>query len=353
MHKLNRYIGRRVAAAILLVLLVIVGVDVLASVIDQLEDVRGNYTFLASLQYVAMTVPGRFYEFLPFAALVGCLAGLGTLAGNSELVVMRAAGVSTLRLVWATMKPALAISLVGLLLAEFIAPPSQQIAESFRAVALQEEGKAHSEYGMWHREGNRYMHFNAVQPNGVLHGVSIYRFGPQRQLEQSLYAARASYIGDRWLLEEVKTVSFGERRAHRETHGSLGWTTELTPELLNILVLEPADLSISGLWRYASYLREQGINSASYLLSFWNKLLQPLMILGLVLVAISFIFGPLREVTMGFRVFVGVLIGVVFRMLQDMLGPASLVFGFAPVYASIGPIALSFAVGTALMMRRV
>ncbi len=353
MHKLNRYIGRTVTGAIVLVLLVIVGIDLLTAVIDQLEDLRGEYTFAAALQYVAMTIPGRFYEFLPFAALVGCLAGLGSMAGSSELVVMRAAGISTARLVWAAMKPALVLSLLGLVLAEYIAPPVQQIAESFRAVALQEEGKAHSEYGMWHREGNRYMHFNAVQPNGVLYGVSIYQFSDGRELQRSLYAERASFVGGQWLLEDVKEASFNARSAEQQLHRSLSWQTELTPQLLNILVLQPSDLSISGLWRYAAYLQEQGINGGEYLLAFWNKLLQPLTIVGLVLVAISFIFGPLREVTMGHRVFVGVLIGVVFRMLQDMLGPASLVFGFAPVYASLLPIVLSFVVGGALLMRRV
>ncbi|WP_348655367.1 LptF/LptG family permease, partial [uncultured Spongiibacter sp.] len=101
MHKLNRYIGRTVAAAILLVLLVIVGIDLLSSLIDELKEIRGDYTFVSVLQYVGLVAPGSLYKYLPFAALVGCLAGLGSLASSSELVVMRAAGVSTAKLVMA------------------------------------------------------------------------------------------------------------------------------------------------------------------------------------------------------------------------------------------------------------
>lgn len=353
MHKLDAYVGRTVTAGIVMILLVIVGIDLLTSLIDELEDVEGDYTFVAVAQYVLMTTPSSLYEYLPFAALVGCLAGLGSLAGTSELVVMRAAGISTKRLVWAVLKPTLVLTLAGLLIAEYVAPRFQQIAESERAIALQEEGKVHSEYGMWHREGRRFMHFNAVEAGGVLHGVLVYQFGPNRELEQVLYAARGSFSGGRWSLEDGSVSIFSETGARKESFSQRPWETELTPELLNILVLQPDDLSISGIWRYAQYLDEQGLSGAEYELAFWQKILQPVAIVALVLVAISFVFGPLRQVTMGFRVFTGVMVGIIFRTLQDMLGPASLVFGFEPLIATLIPIGLSLLFGAGMMMRRV
>lgn len=351
MRRLNQYVTRTVAAAILLVLIVILGLDLIAAVIDQMEDLRGNYTFTVALQYVLLSLPARVYPYLPFAALVGCLAGLGALAGSSELVAMRSAGVSVFRLSWFALKPALWLTLLGLLLAEFIAPKSQQIAESYRSMALQREASAVSEYGLWHREGNRFMHFNAVQPNGVLYGVTVYQFDEQRRLVRSLYADRASYQQDQWLLEDGRETRFDEQRALAEEFRSRSWQTELTPQLLNLLVLSAEDLPLSGLWRYAEYLRAQGINAGEYQLAFWNRLLQPLAIAGLVLLAISFVFGPLRQSTMGFRIFVGVLVGVVFRTSQDMLGPASLVYGFSPLLAALSPALLSAAVGLWLLRR--
>lgn len=77
----------------------------------------------------------------------------------------------------------------------------------------------------------------------------------------------------------------------------------------------------------------------------------PLGTAVMVLVAISFIFGPLRSVTMGFRVFTGLLVGLVFKYLQDLLGPMSVVYGFNPMLAVLIPIAIS-AVAGALLMRR-
>ena len=99
-------------------------------------------------------------------------------------------------------------------------------------------------------------------------------------------------------------------------------------------------------------MKKQGLNAGDYELAFWNKLLQPLTIMGMVLVAISFIFGPLRNVTMGFRVFVGVMVGIVFRTLQDILGPSSMVYGFDPIYASILPIGICFVAGTLMLMKK-
>ncbi len=351
MRRLNRYIAVQVAAAILLVLAVLLGLDLVSQVIDQSGDLSGRYTLLSVLWYALLSIPGQLMQYLPFAALIGCLAGLGALASTSELVVIRAAGVSSARILWMALKPALLITLAGMLIAEYAAPGLKQMAESHRAIALQREQAGISKYGLWHREGDSFVHLNAVQPNGVLHGVSIYQFDPQRQLQTALFATRAIYQQDHWLLEDVRETHFHGDRLEQSVAKRQPWPTQLSPELLNILVLDPEDLSIAGLRRYVSFLRAQHSNSGEYELAFWNKVLQPLAIVGLVLVAASIVFGPLRQASMGQRVFIGVLIGVTFRISQDMLGPASLVFGFSPLLAALAPIVVTL-VGGALLLRR-
>jgi lipopolysaccharide export system permease protein len=334
-----------------MVLTLILGFDVIAAIIDETGDLQGSYDFLAALRYVLYSVPGNVFEFLPFAALVGCLAGLGSLANNSELVVLRSAGVSTSRIVWMVMKPTLVIMLAGMLLSEYIAPVTESIAQSDRATALRKIDNVVSKEGLWHREGNQFMHFNVVQPNGVLYGVTIYTFDDQRRLLKTLFAERAIYQSEHWLLEDVRESHFGKDRIQQATALSQVWQTELSPDLLNILVLDPIDLPVVGLWGYSNYLNGQGLNSGPYRLAFWKKVLQPLSTLALVLIAISFVFGPLRDVTMGFRIFVGVLVGIVFRTAQDMLAPASLVYGFQPIYASLVPIIICVMIGFWLLRK--
>jgi lipopolysaccharide export system permease protein len=351
MLRLDRYIGTQVFFAILTVLGVIVGLALLFAFIDEMGDIEGGYGLQGAAWYVFLTLPRRVYEMLPMAALIGCLIGLGSLASNSELTIMRAAGVSIGRIVWAVMKPMLVLMLAGILIGEYLAPWSENQAQADRAMA-QGSGEAQSSRrGLWHRQGEEFVHINAVQPNGVLFGVTRYRFDGQRHLLSSSFARRAQYQGDHWQLENVATTHFRERSTEVVKTPNERWEVELNPQLLGTVVLEPEALSVTGLWRYIHYLAEQGLNNGQYWLAFWSKVLQPAVTAALVLLAISFIFGPLRSVTLGQRVFTGVVVGFVFRIAQDLLGPSSLVFGFSPLFAVLIPAAVCALAGVWLLRR--
>ncbi|MBC9249637.1 LPS export ABC transporter permease LptG [Pseudomonas alcaligenes] len=351
MVRLDRYIGTSVFFAILSVLGIIVGLALLFAFIDELGDLSDSYGTQEALIYVLLTLPRRVYEMLPMAALIGCLIGLGSLASNSELTIMRAAGVSVGRIVWAVMKPMLVLMLVGVLIGEYLAPWSENLAQAQRSMA-QGGGEAQSsKRGLWHRQGQEFVHINAVQPNGKLFGVTRYQFDDQRHMLSASFARRALFQGDHWLLEEVKTTQFHDKSTEVVESPSERWDVELNPQLLGTVVMEPEALSISGLWRYIRYLSEQGLNNGNYWLAFWTKLLQPLVTAALVLMAISFIFGPLRSVTLGQRVFTGVLVGFVFRIAQDLLGPSSLVFGFSPLLAVLVPALICGVAGVFLLRR--
>jgi lipopolysaccharide export system permease protein len=351
MRILDRHIGSTVLFSILIVAVIILGLDLLFAFIDELDDVEGTYGALDALVYTLFTLPRRLYEMLPLAALIGCLIGLGTLASNSELTVMRGAGVSVTRIVMAVFKPLLVVLLTGVLLGEYAAPHSENIAESRRAIAQGTE-QAFKSRGFWHREGNDFLHINAVQPGGALRGVTRYRFDDERRLLEASFARRAVVDDESWLMENVQTTRFPE--PDRSEVGSAAqerWNVLLSAELLRVVVLDPEVLSLRGIWHYQGYLAEQGLSNAQYRLAFWKKLLQPLATLALVFVAISFVFGPLRSVTLGQRVFTGVLVGFSFRIVQDLLGPSSLVFGFSPLIAVLVPILLLFLLGAWLMRK--
>ncbi|GAA5317864.1 MAG: LPS export ABC transporter permease LptG [Candidatus Pelagadaptatus aseana] len=351
MRKLNRYIARTVSSAILMVLLVVVGLDAIAALVDELSNLEGNYNFVEALRYVATTLPASVYEQLQFSALVGCLIGLGMLASTSELVVMRAAGVSINQITWAVMKPVMVFIAVGILLGEYVTPLTDQIGESRRAIVMGDKQALESRHGLWNREGDEFMHFNAVLPNGKLYGVTRYQFDAEGRLLSSSFSETAIYQGSHWLEEGGKETTFAEDRMSVESFAQRRWDTNLSPELLNVLVLSPEALSIADLYSYSNYLNQQGLQNKEYRLAFWKKLLQPLATASLVLIAVSFVFGPLREVTMGFRIFTGVIVGIVFRTSQDLLGPSSLVFGFPPLLGVAIPLLFCFVIGFVLLRR--
>ena len=248
MVKLDRYIGMSVLVAILAVLGIILGLASLFAFIDEMSDLSDTYTVLDAGWFTLLTAPRRLYDMLPMAALIGCLIGLGSLASNSELTIMRAAGVSIGRIVWAVMKPMLVLMLVGLLIGEYVAPVSENKAQADRSLA-QGGGEAQSsKRGMWHRQGDEFVHINSVQPNGLLLGVTRYRFDDERKIVTSSFARRARYENDHWVLNDVSTTYF--RGDHTEVIKSPEeqWDVSVTPQLLNTVVLAPESLSITGLW---------------------------------------------------------------------------------------------------------
>jgi lipopolysaccharide export system permease protein len=351
MRRLDRYIVANVAAAMLLVMLIVLSLDVMFAFIAEMDELAGNYQVVEALLFVLTTLPRRIYDYMPLAAFMGCLVGLGAMAKNSELVVLRAAGVSTGRIVISAMKPAVVVVIISLLIGEYVAPFTERIAQSQRAIQQGASENTVVQSGLWHREGSVFMHFNAVEPNGVLHGVSLQYYDSAKQLTLARFAERAIYQRDSWQLEQVVETRFDQGRVASASIAAMEWQTELSPSLLSVLMLKPDNLSISGLYAYASYLQEQDLNASEYMMAFWKKVLQPLTTGVLVLVAISFVFGPLRSVTMGFRVFSGVLVGLLFKYAQDLLGPSSLVFGFNPVYATLIPVIICFIAGIYLLRR--
>ena len=342
MNLLNRYIFRTIFIATMSVLAVIISLDLLAILIDEIDRLSATYTFLEVLIYVSLSAPDSLYEFMPFAALVGSLVGLGSLAKSSELVVMRAAGISLLKISWAVMRPVMIFVVLAVLLGEYMIPLANQTAETRRALLLGNKSALESRADLWNREGNEFMHFNAVQVNGTIHGVTRYQFDDNGLLTSSSFSETAIYRNGSWQEQNITETTFTREGTRVEKIPVRSWNTTLYPQLLNLLVLAPDDLSIDDLYTYSRYLDQEKIDSSKYWLSFWKKLLQPLATISLVLIAISFIFGPLRQATMGYRIFAGVIVGITFQMVQNLLAPASLVYGFSPLIAVGLPICCCF-----------
>lgn len=351
MKRIKRYIAKAVMGSIAVVLLVVVGLDFISEWVDQLDNVRGNYTSKEAFIYALLSIPSSFYDYLPLACLVGCLIGLGLLASSSELTVIRAAGVSVSQIIWAVMRPVLGFIAFGFVLGEYITPISDQYGESRKAIALGHQSALQGQRGVWNREGNEFMHFSAVMPNGKLFGITRLQFSDDGQLQKSTYIESAIYQGDAWFEQGGVATVLGDNQIEVQEFATADWHTELSPNILDVLVLPPEDLPLRRLYYYGNYLEKQSQDAKEYWLAFWQKVLQPLATASLVMIAISFIFGPLRQVTMGFRIFSGVIVGIVFRTSQDLLGPSSVIFGFSPLIAVLAPIMACFLIGL-FMLRR-
>ena len=353
MSRLDLYIGHRIALMILTASFGLISLFVIFTFLDQMEDLDEGYTLSEVLRYVSYSVPRIFYETLPFAVLIGCLTGLGILATNGELIVMRCAGVSTWKIFWSATKPALILILFGVFIGELLLPDFERTARVLKENATEDEITPQG--GFWYREQDIFMHFNSVSHLGDLKDIHQYLINDQNNLYQTRWANSAQYIkkdDGYWLMKDIVVTYLDDPEMRVKRLDTLIWRTELTPDILSAEILvEPDKMSMTELWRKISYMSSQELNTSKFELGLWSKLLQPLASLSLVFVAVAFIFGPLRETTMGMRVVTGLVIGILFKFVQDLLSPASLVFGFPPLIATLVPIATCAIIGYILIRR--
>ncbi|CBL45743.1 Predicted permease YjgP/YjgQ [gamma proteobacterium HdN1] len=351
MRLLDRYIGVSVLTSVAGMLLLIVGLDVVFSFIGELEDLKNQYQMPQALQYILLTIPRRVYDYVPVATLIGCLIGLGMLANTSELTVIRAAGVSVMRIVWSAVKPVLLVVVGALVLGQYVVPKTEQYAQGLRTLWIDGSDTISSRNGFWYREGDEFFHVNAIQTDGVVYGLARYVFDGDQRLLEAEYAERGVFEGDHWRLENVRRTRFDQDHTQYATMESSTWRSQITPQLMSLVVLKPTALSLTDLYTFARYRDQQSISSGQFYYAFWKKTLQPATTIVMVFIAISFIFGPLRSVTMGQRLITGIIVGLVFTYAQDMLGHISVVYNVPPLIAAGLPIAIFLGVGIKLLRR--
>lgn len=346
MRIIDRYLGRTVILATGVALLVLVAIDVFFAFLNEVQDIgRGRYGLREVILYVALTVPGRIHELFPVSALLGALLGLGALAAQSELVVLRAAGVSINRIALSVLRAGLLMLVVVVAVGEFVAPPAQHMAENLRATAQSQRVTYRSEYGIWARDGNRFVRILEVFSDGRLGGVEVYETDDRGALRRILQAETAAFDERGWVVYKGRAATLAEDGFSLESFDEMRWDSVLDPELLAVVALEPASLSARDLRRYIGYLRDNRLDTGRYELAFWQRVMAPVAALVMLYVALPFVFVQQRSSGVGQRLLIGILIGLGFYLINQFLGHLGQVYGFPPLASAVLPSALFAAFG--------
>ncbi|NHI01217.1 LPS export ABC transporter permease LptG [Oceanimonas sp. MB9] len=351
---LDRYIGRTVLMAMLLCEFLLVGLSAIIRYVEQLRSVgEGSYTLLSAFYYVLLSMPKEIVLFFPIAALLGGLIGLGQLASSSELVVMQAAGNSRFNIVTSALKTAVPMMLVIMLIGEYLAPATKLAADDLRTQARSDGQVVLSVNGVWARDSEAYINIGQARRDGTLSNITLYYFDDDLRLQRITQAATADYQNGEWTLLNLTDTIFNHGESVlTEQQASRRWQTTLTPDKLGVVAIEPDELSMRGLWEYQDYLEDNGQDGSLYELAFWRKALQPVMVVAMMLLASSFVFGALRSVTMGARLLMGILFGFGFYVANEVFGPISLVYEVPPALGALGPSLLFIGVALFLLNRR-
>ena len=348
----ERYVAAHVIVATLLSLLVLLALFLFISVVDDLGRVgRGDYTVLRSLEYVALSAPRLVFSLFPVAAVIGSLLGLGVLAANSELVVLRSSGISVAEITGAVLKAGALLMIAVLLVGEFVAPFAERLAEQRRADAIAGHLESGIAPGFWARDGNSFINVRDGNPGERMEQVFIYEFDEARRLRVATRAAEASYRDGLWHLRDVAQTRFDGERVTGRRLARARWESQFEPDMVNLVALRPESLSALGLLRYIRHL-ESNLQSTERLeLALWTKLAYPIATGVMVLLAVPLVLGRLYRAGLGARMLVGAILGVSFHIVNQASGHLGLVYHLHPVLTALTPTAL-FLAAALWMLRR-
>lgn len=353
MNTLDRYLGKTILAAIFISLLMLIGLSGIIKFVEQFRSVgKGSYDIWQAIAYTLLTVPKDIETFFPMAALLGALIALGGLASRSELIVMQAAGFSRLKIGFAVMKTAIPLVILTMLIGEWGIPQTEQFARDLRSKAMYGGSLLSVKNGIWAKDGNDFIYIKRITDDIELQDIYIYSFTENRQLAKVQQAQSAVFENGIWRLRQVSESEINENEITTENYLHRVWRSNLTPDKLGIASLKPTSLSISGLSSYIQFLKQTGQEAKKFELTYWRKLFQPLSVGVMMLLALSFIFGPLRSVTAGARIITGIFFGFLFYVVNEIFGPLSLVYDVTPIIGAITPSLLFLVITWWLLSRK-
>ncbi len=347
------YLLRTVLLATGLVLVVLLAVAGFIEFIGQLDDTgEGSYTTAGALLYTALRLPLLGVDMLPVATLLGALVGLGNLAGHSELIAMRAAGISARRLGMAVAVSGLLLAFGGAVIAEYIAPPLDQFARKYRSAARNKADLA-GRGNTWVRDGRRVFNVERIDEQLQFGGVYLFEIEPDQELAMVGYASRADLDAEgRWALESFTETRFDGMNVQATRAPSILRDFNVDAELLGIAALRPHSLSVRGLLAYLDYLRANRLDARAYETELWSRVSNLFATVLMPMLAIGFVFGTLRRSGTGARLTLGVLIGLAYFLASRTLANSGQVFALEPAIVGLLPGA-ALALATAVVLQRV
>lgn len=352
MKLLSRYLISRLSVMSLYALLSVLA---LYSFIDFLSEVgnigKGTYTLWTAVQYMLMQMPARAYQLMPLATLIGGLLALSQLSSNSELAVIKTSGWGMRDLVLTVLKFSAVFALATALLGEWLAPEMSRRADAFKANAKTGQVSATPDKGVWIKQDGSMVQVAAMLPDNTLQGVKIWFYDQDFKLTEALYAERATVAEGKWKLHNVQSSLLGENSVQTKQQSDRDWPTDIGSNLLNVLLVQPEQMSFTALTNYIRYLKSNNQQTQSYNVAWWNKLVYPIATMVMALVALAFTPASGRHTNMGLKLFGGICLGLLFFFSGRLFGFTAVLYGVPAFLSAVLPTA-AFAAWAVYLIRK-
>lgn len=353
MSLIDHYIRKHVINATLVMVSVILAIESFLEFVGELSDIGiGHYGVLQALMYVPMQLPLQLYQLFPLAGFLGSLIGLGWLASSNELTVMRASGISVNQIGRSVVISAAIMIIFVTLIGEGFAPLLQQKSNAMKLQAMGHTIGVKSLNGIWLHQDNEFIDINNVISPTQIKNIYIFRFDAKNHLLSSMYAAQGDLQQHTWYLSNIATTTFTPKGLQKRRVAVAPYQLVFDPKLSYQTEQDPSSASIWTIVKSIVYSEHTGAITNSYVFAFWQRLIAPITSIVMICLGIPFIFGSLRTAPMGTRLLVGVVVGFVFYMMNQIFGPFTMVYQFPPFLAATLPTIL-FGLAYVLMLRYV
>ena len=350
---LDRYIARAVTSGCLMACFVMLSIFAFVDFVSQLNSVGiGDYGALQAAVFVLLRLPQRLYELSPSILLLGGILSLGAMAANSELIVMRASGVSTMRITRSVLQTGFIIAILVALLGEYVVPSATRSAKTYRAQAMDNKLIVGGTNDIWARDGNRYVNVKQILPDQQLQNIYVYELDDNRQMSAMIYAEHAQYQNEEWVLDGIKRTDISDAGITTSFEKQLRLKRLILLELFSVLELESKDMSAVELLTYSRYLQENKLDDGEYKLAFWIKVFTPLTCLAMLMIAMPIVFSTTpRSGGVGQRLILALLIGIIYFVINRSINHLGLALNVAPILSASIPLILVMVVSTYFMRR--
>ena len=347
---LVRYINKEFFIGISMIMIGLISLFAFFDFIQEIGDLgKGSYGIIQAISFVILSIPGHIYEIVPLAVLIGAMYTIGQLSYNSELNVLRASGYSIKKIAWSLMYVGILFSFFTVLIGDFIAPHSEKSAQQIKIISTNSSVSQEFSSGFWIKDGDNFVNIENVLPDSSLEQIHIYEFDENFNLRTIVDAKNGSFKNGEWKLKDIKQTILDKDSVKTKTIESGSWKSLMRPEMMNALIISPQKMSSINLLKFINYLKKNNQKSTKFEVALWEKLIHPLMPLVMIIFAIPFGFLQERSGGKFFKMFVGIIIGIVYQILNTMIRHLSLLNDWQPFISSLIPTLIFLSIGIFLI----
>jgi lipopolysaccharide export system permease protein len=353
----DRYIANTLLTYSIVVLLVWLSIYSFFNFLAELNSVGiVNYTILEAFKYIVLQLPEVAYDQVSPVILLGCVLGMGHLATTGQLIILRASGISILKITWLTLKNAIIFLICLTLIGELVAPTLTTYAENERSNALGLNSLSSSQDGFWIRDGDNFINVENNVDGSLFNGITVIEVNKSNKIERVVESKSAIFDGQNINMDSTNIFSINstnlfddialkERNLYKKR-------VAFDQDLINSLEKEPKDLTTLTIVKQIQFLTDNKLRAEVFEVELYKRLVKPITLVAMILLAMLFIFGSTRDATLGRKIFFGVAIGLSFELISRIGGALALSFDFSPLLSAFIPAMAIMIIATIALINK-